>query len=352
MKNDNRSSDEIEREIVHERAQMSDTIDDLQKKFSVEAIVSDVRDMFRGQGADLGRAISQTVGRNPAAVVLVGVGLAWLFLGQNGKPTANATVRQSGQASGRRDGQFPSTRQDNNDRYWYGDSQISGNRHSPGRGGEGETQGQWGADEASTGVTGSIRDAAATVGDTARHAATSLGHTASDLTQRLSEGLHDLSDEAKARVVSARRAAHEARVSSEALMKRGSRGATDFFEDQPLVVGALAVALGAAIGSALPHSRLEDETMGESSDQLFADAQAMFREERDKAMAVVKSAARDVKDEIGQMGSDLRSEVGDMLPDNKNLGDTIVDRTTNAASRVIEGAKDEAKHQGLGRRNT
>jgi hypothetical protein len=90
MTNDTRTSDDIERDIVAERAQLSDTINDLKEKFSVDAIFNDIGDMFRGHGGDLGRSLSNTVGRNPAAVVLVGVGLAWLFIGQGRKHSADA----------------------------------------------------------------------------------------------------------------------------------------------------------------------------------------------------------------------------------------------------------------------
>jgi hypothetical protein len=83
MTHDTRTADEIERDIQRERAQMSDSINNLQEKFSVDSIVNDLGNMFRAQGEDLSRTFSQTVGRNPAAVALVGVGLAWLIIGQN-----------------------------------------------------------------------------------------------------------------------------------------------------------------------------------------------------------------------------------------------------------------------------
>jgi hypothetical protein len=40
------------------------------------------------------------------------------------------------------------------------------------------------------------------------------------------------------------------------------------FRDQPLVGGALAFAVGAAIGAALPHTDTEDEAMGEAADEM------------------------------------------------------------------------------------
>lgn len=78
--------------------------------------------------------------------------------------------------------------------------------------------------------------------------------------------------------------------------------------------------------------------MGDSSDRLFARAQAIYREERDKAVTAVRTAAKDVKGEL----QDVRAELSDLLPEGKTLGETIVDRTADAAGRVIDHATGEA----------
>jgi hypothetical protein len=337
MTSDTRTTDDIERDIEDERAQMSDTIHELQKKFSVDAIVSDIGAMFRGQGGDLGRAVSDTVGRNPAAVVLVGVGLAWLFLGRDrtasaaSGTTSRHTDRNTRAAMPRKpnDGPFRT-----DEHHWYGEGQMSRAYRPDARSAKDQASRQPGGADGSNGVFGAVRGAAASVGEAASDAAGAAGHAVSDLTARLSDGLGDLSEDARARVLAARRAAHEARQSSQALMDRGTRAASGFFADQPLVVGALAVALGAAIGGALPHSRIEDDTMGDSSDRLFAEAQTIYREERDKAMAAVRTAASDAKGEL----HDARAELSDLLPEGKTLGETIVNRTADAAGRVIDNA--------------
>ncbi len=312
MTNSYRTSDDIERDIVDERAQMSDTISDLQKKFSVDAIVTDLGDMFRNQGGDLSRAVSETVGRNPAAVVLVGVGLAWLVLGQNRRSAPPHAERSHGKrkhraASWSRDSRATERPARGDDNFWYGDGQ-------------------------------SARDAATQDWDDAQNG---VGQAVSDLTERLSAGLEDLTEEAKARVLQARHAAYEARLGSVEAVARGTQAATGFFENQPLIAGALAVALGAAIGSALPHSQVEDDTMGDSSDHLFADAQALFRFERDKAMAAARMAASDAKAEIKDIGTDLAG----LMPDGKTVGDVIVERAAGAASRVFDRATGDVQHQ-------
>ncbi len=113
------------------------------------------------------------------------------------------------------------------------------------------------------------------------------------------------------------------------MMRRGTQAASNFFEEQPLVVGALAVAVGAAMGGVLPRTRVEDEAMGASSDKLFADAQALYRTERDNAMAAMKAAASDMTDQIREAGAEL-------MPEDRNVGEAIVDRAADAAARVYK----------------
>lgn len=333
MTNDNRTADEIERDIVNERAEMSDTFRDLQNKFSVETIVNDIGDMVRDQGGEIGRRVSQTVRRNPAAVTLVGVGLAWLFLGKDRSQSANGQDRRSGNNYGWSNG----GRASESDPSWYGNVHASPDRrvHGQDPGHDSRTAGQG---SASDGMTGRVRDAAETAGHAISDATESWRDKGADMTARLSEGLEDLSEDAKSRVIKARRAAHEARLSSEAMMNKGARRASDLFEDQPLVVGALALAAGAAFGSMLPHTRLEDDTMGESSDRLFAEAEAVYREERDKAMEAARKVGKTVASEVRNDVKDMGSKVEDLLPEGKSASDVLVEHASDAAGRVRDSA--------------
>ncbi|MFN3723905.1 MAG: DUF3618 domain-containing protein [Paracoccaceae bacterium] len=359
MTNDTRTSDEIERDIREQRAQMSSSINSLQEKFSVNAIVTDIGSMFRGQGGDIGRAISQTVGRNPAAVAVIGVGLAWLFLGQNRDSFDDADHDDRGNRRGRGRGHGRDHSWDRPRSRDTGTTIGSGNQSlrdhdsrwfdtaaRPGR--QADRQGYRGpdfGDEGGSGLTGRLHDAAESVGDAVSRAATNVSNTASDLTERLSHGLDDLSEDARARVVAARHAAHDARLASGAAMNRGVRSTAGFFADQPLVVGALAVAFGAALGGILPHSKLEDDTLGDSSDRLFAQAQTLLVTERNKAMAMARTAASDIKDEVNS----ARSDLGDLLPEGKSVGEAIVDRAAGAVGRVYDHAAGDLEHKSTGK---
>jgi hypothetical protein len=81
------------------------------------------------------------------------------------------------------------------------------------------------------------------------------------------------------------------------------------FRDQPLVGGALAFAVGAAIGAALPHTEKEDELLGDAADSTKANVaaqasdlaeqgKALGSDAYDKAVAVVSDVHDTAKDRI------------------------------------------------------
>lgn len=356
MPSDTRTPDAIERDIASERARMNGTISDLQQKFSFDAIVNDLGHMLRGQGGDLYHTVRDTVARNPAAVALTGVGLAWLFLGQDRKQSATSEHRRAsghgagGWSSAARGKRYtgstytgsnhgtPDAFEDGEDSSWFGGSRGSQDGWQREQGTSSGSRGASGGNGTSDGMMGSVRRRVNAAGHALSDAAGGWGDTASDISERLSHGLEDLSEEARARVLSARRAAHEARLSSEEAMNRGSRAATDFFEDQPLVAGALAVAVGAAIGAVLPSTKFEDDTMGDSSDQLFAEAQAVYREERDKAKSAARTAATEVRDDLAEMGADL--------------GETVTDHASESVGRVLDRTSGKPAQKDEGRSET
>lgn len=287
MTNDPRTTDEIERNIANERAQMSDALNDLQNKFSINTVVNDIGDMIRDQGGELGQKVGQTVRRNPTAVAPFTVGAAWLILGPDRSNPATETDRQPRQTFGRCD-EGPGSAQ-------HGSHAWPHNRRN----------------------------------------------TASDLTSFLSRGLKDLSEAAKSRVMSARRAAHEAKRTS----REGTRRATNFFEEQPIVAGAHSIAVGAAFGAMLPHSKFEDNAMGESRDQLFAEAETLLREERDRVKATARKVGKSLASDVWSDVEDMGSTFGGLLPEGKSARDVITDHVSGTAERLLANASGRSQQK-------
>lgn len=67
---------------------------------------------------------------------------------------------------------------------------------------------------------------------------------------------------------------------------------TDYLYERPLVLGALGIAVGAALGASLPTTEREDELLGPMRDDLVERTAEAGREQAEK----VKSAAYAAKD--------------------------------------------------------
>ena len=170
---------------------------------------------------------------------------------------------------------------------------------------------------------------------TVRGRAMAMYASAAAMRDNMMEGTDDMDDHGKDRVAQARAKAYAAQAWAEEKARNARRGAGDFFVEQPLVTGAIAVAVGAAIGGMLPRTRREDEAFGAYRDQLFADAEQVFQQERQRmeaaALAAVDEAKAVAKDAANQMTG------------GKDGQETVHEAETqarSAAKRVANAAKD------------
>lgn len=67
--------------------------------------------------------------------------------------------------------------------------------------------------------------------------------------------------------------------------------ANHLLREQPLVVGAIGLAVGAVLGALLPLTRRENELMGETRDQLLEQAKEKGQETLEQATETAKSVA-------------------------------------------------------------
>lgn len=387
MTDDTRSPEEIEREIERERAGLKNTLDDLQDRFSIDNLVRQVSDQFRAHGGEIGRSISDSVKSNPMALALTGVGLAWLMMSDRsresdrtsessrrsprtepwddrssqaygGEPTSgvglegrNARTRFT-PAAASSSGYYSRTRNEQRDlpawaqrRYAGRDwsdtdtdatqsGRVSNAAHSVADAARGTGDS---LTDSATGAAAAISDAASSSADKAREFGRSASDAAASLRDRLFEGTESLSDEARERVVAARQKAIEARDSTMHYARQGRDQAVDLFEQQPLIAGALALAVGAAIGAALPRSRVEDEYFGDYSDRLMDEAERLFDEESQKVKKVVEAVSGEAKD----VAADIKDQATE-------AGKSAVKKVKSAGKKIAEAAKVEARTQDLG----
>jgi hypothetical protein len=401
MPSDTRTPDDIERDIERERSELAGSIDELQGRFSPEYVIREITRGFREHGGDIGTAVTRSVKQNPVALALTGVGLAWMMFGRShSEPddpyeerhrryggdldhsrhaAATAQRREYGKTDDepRRVGErtytpsqfaarsrvyktYPSwARHDfDDDEVIYGDDASDGGSF-----------GQRVSDAASS-VSSGARSAAGSVGDSAssgagavldgaksaasgvRNAASSAAERANRARLRLVQGTEDLSEAARERVIAARARAVEMAREVDSATRRGAQWsrdtASDFVEEQPLVAGALALAVGAALAGALPRSRREDEIVGETRDKFFDEAERIFEEEREKAAKVASAALAEGKSIV----EEKRQKADDSAPGTKSAVEAAADEVRDAAGRIGDAAKSEADRQKLGEPST
>ena len=198
----------------------------------------------------------------------------------------------------------------------------------------------------------SVSDASRSLGGSVKSGLTDAFSTASDraaaMRERLAQGTENLTVEARSRVIAARQKAVEARRSAIVQARRGSERASDLFEEQPLVAGALALAVGAAIGAALPRTRVEDDYLGEQSDTLMQEAERVFAEEKEKLTKVAGAAKAEAK----QIADEVKSDAHDAAGQGKTVADAVADKAKSSAKRVADTAKAEADKLGVGKPKT
>jgi hypothetical protein len=141
------------------------------------------------------------------------------------------------------------------------------------------------------------------VGETMREA----GNTASDAMSGAADKLRDRFDEG---VAYARENLGKLAPARESLTKAQSSLA-DMLERQPLMLGAIGLAIGATVAGAFRTSDLEDECIGDLSDDMKADlntrAEAVsqsLREASDTLKAELSDTAAEAVDRVKQAGMD------------------------------------------------
>lgn len=158
---------------------------------------------------------------------------------------------------------------------------------------------------------------------------------ATDLRNSLFEGTEKMDVAGRERVASARARAYQAQLRSQEYARYGQQRANDFFYEQPLVAGALAMALGAVVGGLLPRTRREDEAFGGYRDRLFSEAESVFQDERMRAEAAARAALA----EAGQIATEAKDSVLGKTPDGRETVREAESQARTAAQRVADAAR-------------
>jgi len=259
------NTEQLRADIEDTRADMSQTINEIQERLSPEHLVGQVKETVReatigkvekvmssvgetisevaeparemaGRAGnaikEVGTTVADTIYKNPIPLALIGLGVGMLVMRNFGGQSYSTSSRKL--SPGRRSN------------YELGDV------------------GQAGQTQQSTGTS----------------TLNQVKETASDLASRSTDALSNLGTKAK--------------NSATAVGTRFER----MMHENPLAVGAVAVAAGTAIGLALPSTRFESEHIGETGEKLVERVEDIARNALNKA----QDAAKQMAPEGGQHG--------------------------------------------------
>lgn len=244
----NRSSAELEREVEAARGRLDRTLEALKQKMEPQELFHEAKSMMsEASNRALSTAVEQ-VKANPLPIALIGIGVAWLAFNQ---------ARRG--HDGRAEGYYPVYE---------------------------------GYDE-DEGVRGKIKARA-------EAAKARLTDGAGKAREKLSEAQHQAADGmAKARS-RAGELAHNARAKAGEYGHAARQRFDDTLENEPLVVGAIGLAVGAAVGAALPSTPTER--------RYFAPARRAAAERAKESLSQAREAAQKA---YGQAKEELRREASD-----------------------------------------
>ncbi|ALG92360.1 MULTISPECIES: DUF3618 domain-containing protein [Actibacterium] len=360
---DKRTPDEIERELERNRAALQDTIRTLESTFTPDTIFRSIADTVGRHGEDFGRSTMDAARANPLALGVTAVGLGWLMFGKG--PSADKIADTASRASGSDQG---------DSRYGPSDTASFTPPRGPVPVGEigPRSQGLSAAQKARAKWyrtenyvkygANSASDHAGAARDGAAHARARVRDRSREFADQLSEGTERLSAEARERVIAAR---ERAILAGESLRRTGgdinrkarsgADRAVEFFEENPLVAGALALAAGAFAAGSLPRTQFEDEHFGEHSDRLYDEAEALFQEERAKAERVAGAALDEARTIGGELRADadaasrrLKDAADRETSGDGSAADAAVTRAEDAVQRISDAAREQAADEDLG----
>ena len=248
-----RTSADIEREVEATRGQIDQTVEALKAKMQPKELFDEAS---RYMGAASNRTLTmmtQHAKQNSLPLALVGLGLAWMVMGRR-RPAAVRGPRDYDAY----DGYDP-----------YDAYQGVGRRPGANR------------------LKGRVDEAVGAAKDAFDGAKDRISDAVDQAKDGLAEVRSHVGESAEAGKIRVSALAQSAQDQAERLSRQAQARYRDVLNAEPLVIGAIGLALGAAMGAALPATSLERRYIGPTGDKVLGRGKQMARQ----SLGDVKHAA-------------------------------------------------------------
>lgn len=329
MTYENKSAAELERELADQRNRIEARIGEIKDRLSPGQLLDEALSYTKHGGAHFASNLGNQVAANPLPAALVGVGLAWLI-----SSTASGNGHNAGHTSKHSDfdgdEHYPyarvtsgglrrvSHKADEAGQWWSEFETFDGQRYRARANEMGERAGHF-TDEAGKMFSGFVDDAGNRIRDFQDEAGNMLSNARGWADHNWRELQRNVGNTIAGVSSAVRDAAHNVKSGGRYLGGTAQRQSdqltrqiVNLFDQQPLVAGALAFAVGAAIGAALPHTAQEDELIGEQADKVrnkaMKEAGKVYEQGKEKAAELYD----ELSDKAGEIYGDVKDRVSEM----------------------------------------
>jgi len=251
------------------------------------------------RASDFVRDLGDAVRQNPLPAALIGMGVLWLFAGgarragldplraaNDAAAAGRSTMRNGLQAAG------------------SGVADLDDNVRKTAREAGGGTR------DAIASAAGGLRNSGTAAFERTSRLGSQVADSATELAKAVPESASELFSSARSNL----------RV---------------MFRDQPLLLGAVGIAIGAGVAASFPATELESEYLGETSDQVKERAEQFVSEQAERAKDAAERALKAANDEAQRQG---------LTPDGLKSGASeIADRMKNLAGGAAESVKERVR---------
>ena len=335
-----KSSRELETEASATRARLSNNLDELANHLTPGRVLDEVMTYSRGGGADFLRGLRNAAAANPIPTLLIGAGCA-MFLSGKGRISMDmfswgSTTRAKSDAT--------------RARYHFPTGRRTGNNGRGAMSGLKQTASSLASKASSMGsaVSDTVSDSAEAAASAASSAASQLRDTATGAASQLRDTATGAATRVKETVAAAGETLGEyAGSAQEQLQERTARmrdqttmlsrqisdKAASLIEEQPLLMAAGGLLVGAALAALLPRTKFEDSYLGTASDKVKEQIGDVASQQFEQA----KSAAGEVIEKVKKTAEEQGVSVAAATDAVRTAADKLKNVTDAGMDAVREG---------------
>jgi ElaB/YqjD/DUF883 family membrane-anchored ribosome-binding protein len=280
------SSRDYSHEAETTRRRISRSVDELTDRLTVGQVLDEVLGYAKGGGGTMATALTRAARDNPIPSLLVSAGCMMFLSERLGFPSKSAGMKMPSSTS-------------------KGASLQRGVRDAT----------QF-AEDGLAAASEQVGELGRQVREGASNAAQAAGHTVRDYATGVADEVSDLAGQAQVQLETA----------SQQLIEQARR----LIDEQPLLAGAIGLAIGAGLAAVIPKTETEEEYLGEASQTVKAAATEFAEQQYENAKEVVgrvSEAAMNAADQEGLTGSAVKDFAG---------------TAAEKVNKVVKAAKDEA----------